>query len=111
MLAVDVFSHAGVNGSDPNDRRRVAGYDGHSGSAENIPWRGTTGTVNITNSIYEQHKSLFLSEGHRENTLGNYREVGIAQELGGFTKGGTTYNASMITQSSLALATRPSSPA
>ena len=100
MLNQDIFSHSGAGGSSSNERMRSAGYDfeGWWGSGENISWRGTTGTVNITNSIYEQHKSLFLSEGHRENTLGNFREVGISQELGGFTKGGVTYNASMITQ-------------
>ena len=27
-----------------------------------------------------------------------FREVGVAQELGKFTSGGTTYNASMVTQ-------------
>jgi Ca2+-binding RTX toxin-like protein len=32
------------------------------------------------------------------NTLGDFREVGIAQELGGFTFRGVTHNASMITQ-------------
>jgi Ca2+-binding RTX toxin-like protein len=100
MLAVDVFSHTGVNGSTSNERMRVAGYDfdGYWGSAENISWRGTTGALNLTATIYEHYKGLFLSEGHRVNTLGNYREIGIAQESGSFTKGGVTYNASMLTE-------------
>ena len=100
MLASDVFSHTGAGGSSSNGRMKDAGYkfEGWWGSAENISWRGTTGTLNITTSVYEQHKSLFLSEGHRENTLGDYREIGLAQELGGFTQNGITYKASMITQ-------------
>jgi hypothetical protein len=77
-----------------------AGYvfTGSWGSGENIAWRGTTSTLNITQSIYEQHKSLFLSAGHRKNTMGDFREIGIAQEIGGFTQNGTTFNSSMITQ-------------
>ena len=99
MLGADVFSHTGANGTGSNDRMRLAGYgfEGAWGSAENISWRGTTGTVNTTAMIYDQYKGLFLSEGHRKNTMGDYREVGLAQEVGSFTSGGT-YNASMITQ-------------
>ena len=100
MLAADIFSHTGVGGSSSNDRMRAAGYDfgGYWGSAENISWRGTTGSLNTTAMIHEHYKGLFLSEGHRENTMGNYREVGIAQETGSFTKNGTTYNSSMLTE-------------
>jgi hypothetical protein len=42
MLATDVFSHNGVNGSTPSQRALAAGYDGW-GAGENISWRGTTG--------------------------------------------------------------------
>ena len=100
MLVADVFSHTGSGGTSSNQRMRDAGYifSGSWSSGENISWRGTTGTLNITTSIYDQHKSLFLSAGHRKNIFGDYREVGIAQEIGGFTKSGTTYNASMIAQ-------------
>ena len=100
MLGADVFSHTGSGGSSSSGRMKAAGYvfSGSWKSGENISWRGTTGTLNTTAMIYEQHKSLFLSEGHRKNTLGDFREIGIAQETGGFTKSGVTYNASMITQ-------------
>jgi uncharacterized protein YkwD len=100
MLAADVFSHTGSGGSNSATRMKNAGYvfTGSWGSGENIAWRGTTSTLNITQSIYEQHKSLFLSAGHRKNTMGDFREIGIAQEIGGFTQNGTTFNSSMITQ-------------
>lgn len=100
MLAADVFSHTGSGGSNPGDRMKAAGY-GFTGNwswGENISWRGTTGTLDIGQSIQDQHRSLFLSSGHRKNTMGDFREIGIAQETGGFTKSGVTYNASMITQ-------------
>ena len=101
MLAKDTFSHTGAGGSDPGDRMSGAGYS-FSGSwtwGENISWRGSTGSINAGSAIALQHKSLFLSAGHRENIMeAAFREVGVAQELGKFTSGGTTYNASMVTQ-------------
>lgn len=98
MLATDIFSHTGVNGSDPSARALAAGYEG-SGAGENISWTGTTGTANLNTMIVQQHGNLFNSAGHRANMLYDYyREIGLAQEAGGFTYNGTTYNASMVTQ-------------
>ncbi len=98
MLASDVFSHTGANGSTPAQRSVAAGYQGW-GAGENISWRGTTGTLNLESTIALQHADLFLSAGHRVNILyDSYRDIGIAQEAGQFTAGGTTYNASMVTQ-------------
>lgn len=98
MLATDVFSHTGVNGSTPSQRALAAGYDGW-GAGENISWRGTTGTLNLQAVIGQQHSDLFLSAGHRVNLLHDgYRDVGIAQEAGQFRYNGITYNASMVTQ-------------
>ncbi|MGB3317031.1 MAG: CAP domain-containing protein, partial [Albidovulum sp.] len=101
MLASDTFSHTGAGGSDPGDRMAHAGYS-FSGSwtwGENISWRGSTGSIKAGAEIAKQHKSLFLSSGHRTNIMENaFREVGISQELGKFTSGSTTYNASMVTQ-------------
>jgi len=98
MLANDVFSHTGVNGSTPAQRGAAAGYQGW-GAGENISWRGTTGTMNLESTIALQHADLFLSSSHRINILyDSYRDIGIAQEAGQFTSGGTTYNASMVTQ-------------
>lgn len=97
MLAVDVFSHTGINGSSPTDRAQTQGHDGGA-VAENISWRGTTGSLNAQAIIVQQHADLFLSASHRVNILRDVvREVGIAQELGVFTSG-RNYNASMVTQ-------------
>jgi serralysin len=97
MLDTDKFSHTGAGGSNAGARMKDAGY-AFSGSwswGENIGWRGTTGTIDPTAAIVEQHKSLFLSAGHRANILKDtYMEVGIGQELGKFG----AYNASMVTQ-------------
>jgi len=98
MLAQDIFSHTGVNGSTPSQRAAAAGYDGF-GAGENISWRGTTGTLNLEAVIGQQHADLFLSAPHRMNIMwDSYREIGVAQEAGQFTSSGTTYNASMVTQ-------------
>ncbi len=98
MLANDVFSHTGVNGSSPAQRAIAAGYQGW-GAGENISWRGTTGYMNLESTIALQHADLFRSASHRLNILyDSYREIGIAQEAGQFTASGTTYNASMVTQ-------------
>lgn len=101
MLAKDSFSHTGVGGCDPGDRMSGAGYS-FSGSwtwGENISWRGSTGSIQAGAAIELQHQSLFLSSGHRANIMdGTFREIGVGQELGKFTSGATTYNASMVTQ-------------
>lgn len=98
MLANDVFSHTGINGSTPAQRAVAAGYQGW-GAGENISWRGTTGSMNLESTIGLQHADLFRSASHRLNILyDSYREIGIAQEAGLFTSNGTTYNASMVTQ-------------
>jgi Ca2+-binding RTX toxin-like protein len=101
MLAADRFSHTGAGGSDPGDRMSGAGYVFANGWSwgENIAWRGSTGALRTDSAIGAQHGDLFLSPGHRANVLGTgFRELGIAQETGGFTTGGVTYNASMVTQ-------------
>jgi Ca2+-binding RTX toxin-like protein len=100
MLATDTFSHTGANGSNPGTRMSNAGYSFTGGWSygENISWRGTTGSVDATSMALEQHKGLFLSPGHRVNILGDFREVGVGQELGGFARSGVNYNSSMLTE-------------
>jgi len=101
MLQTDIFSHTGVNNSDPGQRMTTAGYQ-FTGSwtwGENIAWSGTTGTVNLASAISGHHHGLFLSSGHRLNILNDaFREVGMAQVGGQFTYSGTIYNSSMATQ-------------
>lgn len=97
MLATDIFSHTGINDSTPTQRAKTQGHDGRA-VAENISWRGTTGSLDAQAVILQQHADLFLSAGHRVNLLRDIvREVGIAQEIGIFTSG-RNYNASMVTQ-------------
>jgi Ca2+-binding RTX toxin-like protein len=97
MLSVDTFSHTGFQGSDAGQRMAGAGYNftGSWAWGENISWRGTTGTLDLTSAIVSHHAGLFNSAGHRQNILSdNFREVGISQEAGDFQG----YNASMLTQ-------------
>ncbi|MGK7943797.1 MAG: CAP domain-containing protein, partial [Microcystaceae cyanobacterium] len=100
MLDTNTFSHTGAGGSSAGDRMGDAGYV-FSGSwtwGENIAWRGTTGTPNVTQYIELQHQSLFLSKGHRKNILNdNFREIGIGSVEGRFTTS-RTWNAVMTTQ-------------
>jgi uncharacterized protein YkwD len=97
MLDKDVFSHTGVNGSDPGDRMEAAGYKftGNWRWGENISWRGSTGTAeNEVKSIETQNDALFKSPGHRLNMLkDDFREVGTGIQSGEFKQ----YNALMMT--------------
>lgn len=100
MLAVDVFAHEGVGGSDPGDRMTAAGFTFTGGWSwrENLAWSGTTGTLDLAAAIEGHHEGLYRSAGHRNNTFAeDIREIGIAQVAGAFTNNGTTFNASMLT--------------
>ncbi len=97
MLDTDNFSHTGSGGSDAGDRMEAAGYvfSGNWTWGENISWRGTTGTLNLTSFVAAQHNSLFQSSGHRENILDpNFKEIGIGVRTGIYSG----YNASMVTE-------------
>jgi serralysin len=103
MLDTDVFSHTGANGSSPWTRITNAGYT-YSGAGENLAWKGTTGTVNFTQFVIDNHNNLFVDagvpgRGHRTNLMNaSYREVGISSLQGQFTTGGTNYNSVISTQ-------------
>lgn len=101
MLANDIFSHTGANGSSPGDRMAAAGYDftGRYANGENLTWRGSTGAIDLDRMMQENHhKALFLSAGHRTNMLSDfYREIGVSQQEGTFTSSGKDYNTSMVT--------------
>ena len=101
MLATDTFSHTGVNGTTPGDRMANAGYAfwGNWSWGENIAWVGTTGSLNANTSILQLYQNLFLSAGHRENTLdGNFKESGVSLQTGQFASGGINYNTEMVTE-------------
>jgi Ca2+-binding RTX toxin-like protein len=100
MLDTDTFSHTGDGGSRAGDRMEDAGYTftGDWTWGENLAWWGSTGSINLNESIAIHHEGLFRSAGHRENTLADgFREIGIAQVQGVFTVQGTNYNTSMTT--------------
>ena len=109
MLDRNFFAHQAPapapNGGTPKDRMENAGYDltGSWTTGENIAWTGTTGTLDIDESILTQHERLFKSAGHRENILANvFRETGIAQIEGDFRAFDDDgierdFNASMLT--------------
>lgn len=104
MLEEDIFSHTGANGTSPGNRMANAGYvfSGSWGWGENIAWQGTTGSVSAalrTAFVAGLHDGLFRSAGHRRNILSeSFREIGVGEDLGVFTRNGTDYNASMLTQ-------------
>jgi uncharacterized protein YkwD len=97
MLDTDIFSHTGSGGSSPGDRMTQAGYPftGSWSWGENIGWRGTTGTSDITAFTALMHDGLFLSPDHRANLMKDqFDEVGIGLLDGSFEQ----FNALMGTQ-------------
>jgi hypothetical protein len=97
MLDNDVFSHTGAGGSSAGKRMKDAGYDftGAYTWGENLSWRGTTGTLDLAESVAIQHDGLFDSPGHRTNLMnGDLKEAGLGIITGDFQG----YNASMVTQ-------------
>ncbi|MGB7274298.1 MAG: CAP domain-containing protein, partial [Geitlerinemataceae cyanobacterium] len=107
MLDNNVFSHTGANGSSSGTRMADAGYPftGGWGRGENLAWKGTTGSVNFTQFVINNHDNLFVDDGvagrgHRKNLMNaSYREVGISSLEGPFTtSSGRTYNSVMSTQ-------------
>ena len=97
MLNRDYFDHTTqgtVNG--PAERAQDAGYPSSS-VGENIAWGGTTGVVDQVQAVFDRHRGLFLSTGHRTNMLHiPYEEIGAGVRYGQYTTGGTTYNATMV---------------
>ncbi|MCH2049423.1 MAG: CAP domain-containing protein, partial [Trichodesmium sp. ALOHA_ZT_67] len=97
MLNNNVFSHTGERGSSPTQRMQAAGYvlAPPWSTGENIAYRGTTGTPDLTRFVKNNHQNLFVSPGHRRNLMsGNFKEVGISSLQGQFNN----YNAVMTTQ-------------
>lgn len=106
MLKTDTFSHFESGRTETaTQRMALAGYDftGAWSNGENISLVGTKGVLDLTDSIFQQHKNLFLStSGHRQNMLGeDHREAGIAQVAGDYQG----YNTSMVTQNFAATGT------
>ncbi|WP_375263871.1 CAP domain-containing protein [Palleronia sp.] len=101
MLEADVFSHTGEGGSAPTDWIRKAGYDldGSWSTGENLAYYGTSGDLDLEVAMRAHYDGLFMSPGHRVNTLNaGFREIGISQETGIFTRDGNGLHASMVTE-------------
>ena len=97
MLNRDYFDHTtlGTANGAP-ERAQNAGYPSNS-VGENIAWGGTTGVVDQVQAVFDRHRGLFLSTGHRTNMLHiPYEEIGTGVRYGQYTTGGTTYNATMV---------------
>jgi Ca2+-binding RTX toxin-like protein len=98
MIDTDTFSHTGSGGSSAGARAAEAGYDWNR-VGENLAMLGTTGSIDVQDAIEAHHAGLFRSAGHRTNMMDeSFRHVGIGQETGDFTQGGTTFNASLLTE-------------
>ena len=103
MLNRDYFEHNTPEGTTPFNRITSGGYV-YQTAGENLAWRGTTGTINMTDATEQQHLDLFVDStvpgrGHRLIMLGeNFREVGIGIVKGDFTQNGTRYDSAMQTQ-------------
>ncbi len=111
MLAVDIFSHTGVNGSQPGDRMSSAGYTFvyPAGWGENIAWQGTSASsFDLKNYVELLHDGLFNSSGHRVNLMNaSFDETGVGVETGFFYADGWDWNAAIVTQTFAYSATTP----
>ena len=86
MIDTDLFDHVGIGDGTPSSRMVAAGYalTGAWITGENIAYTATTGTIDILTETYNIADNLFLSEGHRENTLNanDFREAGTGDGHG-----------------------------
>ena len=101
MLAADVFSHEGRNGSSSTDRIKAAGLDlsGQWMTSENIAYRSATADNGLRDDVRALHQMLMDSSEHRANILNPEAElVGIGLKLGTFTQEGRDYTVLMVTQ-------------
>jgi len=79
MGKANVFSHTGVNGSNPGDRVTSAGY-GWQSYGENIAWRSGPLTEETVRLLHDQ---LVKSPPHYANLIkGSFEEIGIGLQIG-----------------------------
>jgi uncharacterized protein YkwD len=85
MVAQDVFSHTGENGSSAGDRMKAAGY-GATASGENIAYISGSGAATLDQvDVQQLHANLMNSPGHRANLLSaNFTEIGIGLTQGDY---------------------------
>ncbi len=98
MMSTGTFSHTGSGGSNPGQRMAGAGYN-FSGSpstwGENLAWSGSSAAIDANAYVLTLHKNLFLSSGHRANTMKEaFKEIGVGATAGSFQG----YNSLVVTQ-------------
>ena len=99
MLRRDFFGHDTPEGVTPSDRAKAAGYP--RGAGENIAWFGETQVINRDREVYERHRGLFVSVGHRINMMrDNWEEIGAGVRYGTFRQADngrpTNFNSIMV---------------
>jgi serralysin len=103
MIDSDNFSHTGAGGLGVAQRIASQGYDWQR-VGENIAFKGTTGNLDVTGTVKAIHEGLFIDDGidgrgHRISMFNDrFREVGISNLVGQFTRKGITYNSVLSTQ-------------
>lgn len=97
MLDQDFFAHTGLDGSQPDDRMKDAGFV-FSGSwtwGENLAWQSERGAAGFEDDVADLHQGLMNSPGHRANILNpNFEVIGIGIEVGDYNG----WEAVMVTQ-------------
>lgn len=111
MVDTDTFSHTGSGGSNPGARISAAGYTSAQTWGENIAVNWSTGTLDPTSTVFDQHRNLFTDmpiagRGHRINMMnGSFKEIGIGVGSGLWVMSGQTWKAQTSTQDFAAKAT------
>ncbi|WP_058275197.1 CAP domain-containing protein [Ruegeria atlantica] len=85
MIATDIFSHTGVNNTNPGARMDDAGFNfrGSYSWAENIAGRSVRAPNGFDDEVIGLHNQLMNSDGHRANLLNpDFDYVGIGIEIG-----------------------------
>ncbi|WP_164102280.1 dockerin type I domain-containing protein [Candidatus Laterigemmans baculatus] len=100
MLDRDYFEHVNPDGDQPGDRMAEAGYS-YRQAGENISLWSIWPGFDVDNEyvVSDHRDGLFLSPGHRLNTLnGSFKEIGVGVRHGLFTEHGEDWSASLLTE-------------
>ncbi len=107
LLSSNTFDHVGSGGSSAQSRILQAGYTFANGGSngENLAWAGSTGPIDETVLIAQEHDDLYRSASHRQNIFAEqYEEIGLGALAGPYTQPSSTtgqpvtFNALITTQ-------------
>ena len=101
MLATNVFSHTGKDGSTHTQRIQDAEFDlsGTWQTAENIAVQSERGSDGYLDDVTDLHIALMNSPGHRANLLDpDLENIGIGVSVGDFDYDSGTYFSVIVTQ-------------